>query len=96
MIRVELLKMLRRPRTWVTIVLLNVLPTLVAVLLAVTDIGPQPGQGPAFLSAVLTDGTLFPLLRWRSCCRSSCPSPSRWSPATQSPARRRAARCATC
>lgn len=61
MIRVELVKMLRRPRTWVTIVLLNALPTLVAVLLAVTDLGPQPGQGPAFLSAVLTDGTLFPL-----------------------------------
>ena len=60
-IRVELVKMLRRPRTWVTIVLLNALPTLVAVLLAVTDIGPQPGEGPAFLSAVLTDGTLFPL-----------------------------------
>ena len=40
---------------------LNALPTLVAVLLAVTEIGPQPGEGPAFLSAVLTDGTLFPL-----------------------------------
>ena len=61
MIRVELVKMLRRPRTWVTITLLNLLPTLVAVLLAVTDVGPQPGQGPAFLSAVLTDGRLFPL-----------------------------------
>ncbi len=61
MIRVELLKMLRRPRTWVTIALLNALPTLVAVLLAVTDVAPQPGEGPAFLSAVLTDGTLFPL-----------------------------------
>ena len=61
MIAVELLKMLRRPRTWVTIALLNALPTLVAVLLAVTDLGPQPGEGPAFLSAVLTDGTLFPL-----------------------------------
>jgi ABC-2 type transport system permease protein len=60
-IRVELVKMLRRPRTWVTIALLNALPTLVAVLLAVTDVGPQPGEGPAFLSAVLTDGTLFPL-----------------------------------
>jgi ABC-2 type transport system permease protein len=60
-IRVELVKMLRRPRTWVTIVMLNLLPTLVAVLLAVTDVGPQPGEGPAFLSAVLTDGTLFPL-----------------------------------
>ena len=61
MIRVELVKLLRRPRTWITIVMLNALPTLVAVLLAVTDIGPQPGDGPAFLSAVLTDGTLFPL-----------------------------------
>jgi ABC-2 type transport system permease protein len=60
-IRVELVKMLTRPRTWITIVMLNLLPTLVAVLLAVTDIGPQPGEGPAFLSAVLTDGTLFPL-----------------------------------
>jgi len=60
-IGVELVKMLRRPRTWITIVMLNALPTLVAVLLAVTDIGPQPGEGPAFLSAVLTDGTLFPL-----------------------------------
>ena len=61
MIRVELVKMLRRPRTWVTILMLNALPTLVAVLLAVTDIGPKPGEGPPFLSAVLTDGTLFPL-----------------------------------
>jgi ABC-2 type transport system permease protein len=60
-IRVELVKLLRRPRTWVTIVALNALPTLVAVLLAVTDLGPRPGTGPPFLSAVLTDGTLFPL-----------------------------------
>jgi ABC-2 type transport system permease protein len=61
MIRVELTKLLRRPRTWVTIAALNALPTLVAVLLAVTDLGPRPGTGPPFLSAVLTDGTLFPL-----------------------------------
>ncbi len=61
MIRVELAKMLRRPRTWITIALLNALPLVVAVLLAVTDLGPQPGEGPAFLSAVLTDGTLYPL-----------------------------------
>ncbi|MGI9157588.1 MAG: ABC transporter permease [Marmoricola sp.] len=61
MIRVELVKMLRRPRTWVTILALNALPTVVAVLLAVTDLGPRPGTGPPFLSAVLTDGTLFPL-----------------------------------
>lgn len=61
MIRVELSKMLRSRRTWTTIALIDALPTLVAVLLAVTDLGPRPGQGPAFLSAVLTDGTLFPL-----------------------------------
>ncbi len=61
MIRVELVKLLRRRRTWVAILMLNALPTLVAVLLAVTDIGPSPGTGPPFLSAVLTDRTLFPL-----------------------------------
>jgi len=61
MIAVELRKLLISRRTWVTILLIDALPTLVAVLLAVTDIGPRPGQGPAFLSAVLTDGTLFPL-----------------------------------
>lgn len=61
MIRVELSKLLRSRRTWATIALIDALPTMVAVLLAVTDLGPRPGQGPAFLSAVLTDGTLFPL-----------------------------------
>ena len=61
MIRVELVKLLTRPRTWITVVALNALPTLVAVLLAVTDLGPRPGTGPPFLSAVLSDGTLFPL-----------------------------------
>ncbi|MBV9830458.1 MAG: ABC transporter permease [Marmoricola sp.] len=61
MILVELAKLVRRPRTWVTILALNALPTIVAVLLSVTDLGPRPGTGPPFLSAVLTDGTLFPL-----------------------------------
>ena len=61
MIRVELVKLLRRPRTWVIIAMLVALPTLVAVLLAITDLGPRPGTGPPFLSAVLSDGTLFPL-----------------------------------
>jgi ABC-2 type transport system permease protein len=60
MIGVELVKLLRRPRTWVVIVLLDALPTLVAILLAVTDVGPRPGEGPAFLSAVLANGRLFP------------------------------------
>ncbi|WP_222263867.1 ABC transporter permease [Modestobacter marinus] len=61
MIVVELRKLFRRPRTWVTIGLLNALPVLVAVLLAWTDLAPRPGEGPAFLSAVLTNGTLYPL-----------------------------------
>jgi ABC-2 type transport system permease protein len=60
-LRVELHQLVRSRRTWVTILLIDLLPTIVAVLLAVTDIGPRPGTGPAFLSAVLTDGTLFPL-----------------------------------
>ena len=47
MIRVELVKLLRRPRTWVTIAALNALPTLVAILLAVTDLGPAPRHRPA-------------------------------------------------
>ncbi|MCW2785597.1 MAG: transporter permease [Marmoricola sp.] len=61
MITVELVKLLRSRRTWVTILLVDALPTLIAVLLSVTDLGPRPGTGPAFLSAVLNDGTLFPL-----------------------------------
>lgn len=61
MILVELRKMFRRPRTWATIAVLNALPVLVAILLQVTDLAPRPGQGPPFLSAVLTTGTLFPL-----------------------------------
>jgi ABC-2 type transport system permease protein len=60
-IAVELVKMLRRPRTWLIIAMLLALPTLVAILLSVTELGPRPGTGPPFLSAVLTDGTLFPL-----------------------------------
>src|SRR5690348_13442691 len=59
MIAVELCKLARRPRTWVAIGLLNLLPTVVAILLAVTKIRPRPGEGPAFLSAVLSQGALF-------------------------------------
>ena len=59
MIRVELTKLFGRRRTWVAIGLLNLLPTLVCVLLAWTRIAPAPGQGPAFLSAVIANGSLF-------------------------------------
>ncbi|MGZ4505729.1 MAG: ABC transporter permease [Blastococcus sp.] len=61
MILVELRKMFRRPRTWATIGVLNALPIVVAVLLVLTDLAPRPGQGPPFLSAVLSNGTLYPL-----------------------------------
>jgi ABC-2 type transport system permease protein len=59
-ILVELRKLVRRPRTWIVILAIDALPTLVAVLLAITDLGPRPGEGPAFLSAVLANGRLFP------------------------------------
>jgi len=60
MIRVELHKLVLRPRVWLTVALLCLLPAIVAVFLATTDIAPPPGQGAAFLSAVLTNGSLFP------------------------------------
>jgi ABC-2 type transport system permease protein len=60
-IGVELRKLFRRPRTWATIAVLNALPVLVAVLVQLTDLAPRPGEGPPFLSAVLTNGALFPL-----------------------------------
>ena len=60
MILVELVKMARRPRTWVSLGLLCGLPILVAVFLAITKLGPQPGEQPAFLAAVLNNGALFP------------------------------------
>ena len=60
MIRVELIKLARRPRSWVAIALLCLLPAVVAVFVAVTHVAPPPGQGPALLSAVLSNGSLFP------------------------------------
>ena len=60
MITVELAKLYRRPRTWLSLALLVALPATVAFFLATTDIAPRPGTGPAFLSAVLSNGALFP------------------------------------
>ena len=60
MIRVELHKLVLRPRVWLSVALLCALPAIVAVFLATTDIAPPPGQGAAFLSAVLSNGSLFP------------------------------------
>ena len=60
MIGVELSKLLRRPRTWVTITLLAGLPVVVGIFLKATGIAPRPGSGPALLSEVLNNGVLFP------------------------------------
>jgi len=59
-IGVELRLMLRRRRVWLCWALLCALPALVAVLLATTRLAPAPGRGGAFLSAVVTNGQLFP------------------------------------
>jgi ABC-2 type transport system permease protein len=59
-IGVELVKLLRRPRTWISVVLTCALPFMVAVFVTITHLVPPPGQGSAFLSAVLQDGALYP------------------------------------
>lgn len=60
MIGVELRLLLRRRRVWLCWALLCALPALVAVLLAATGLAPPPGQGGAFLSAVVSNGQLYP------------------------------------
>ena len=60
MIRVELSKLLRRPRTWVTIALLAGLPVVVGIFVKASGLAPRPGEGPALLSEVLENGLLFP------------------------------------
>ncbi len=60
MIAVELFKLVRRLRTWISIALICALPLVVAIFIAVTHLAPPPGQGSAFLSAVLDDGQLYP------------------------------------
>ncbi|HEV7648701.1 MAG TPA: ABC transporter permease, partial [Actinophytocola sp.] len=60
MIAVELRKLVLRPRVWLSILLLCAVPALVAILLSISDLAPPPGQGGAFLSAVLDNGSLFP------------------------------------
>jgi ABC-2 type transport system permease protein len=59
-ITVELVKLVRRPRVWVSIGLLCLLPIIVAIFISSTKIAPPPGQGGAFLSAVLSNGSLYP------------------------------------
>jgi ABC-2 type transport system permease protein len=59
-ITVELAKLFRRPRTYVMAGLLCTLPLVVAIVLASSQLPPPPGQGAAFLSAVLSNGALYP------------------------------------
>jgi ABC-2 type transport system permease protein len=59
-IAVELRKLMLRPRVWLSIVLLCAVPALVAILLSISDLAPPPGQGGAFLSAVVNNGSLYP------------------------------------
>jgi ABC-2 type transport system permease protein len=59
-IAVELGKLFRRPRMYVITALLCLLPFIVAIFLATTRIPPPPGQGGAFLAAVLGNGALYP------------------------------------
>src|SRR3954467_2511273 len=60
MLGVELGKLFTRPRTWLTVALLSGLPVIVGIFLRTTGVGPRPGQGPALLTDVLSNGTLFP------------------------------------
>jgi ABC-2 type transport system permease protein len=60
MLGVELGKLFTRPRTWLTVALLSGLPVVVGIFLRTTGVGPRPGQGPALLTDVLSNGTLFP------------------------------------
>jgi ABC-2 type transport system permease protein len=59
-ISVELRKLVMRPRVWLSVFLLCALPTIVAIFLATADFAPPSGQGGAFLSAVLRNGSLYP------------------------------------
>jgi ABC-2 type transport system permease protein len=60
LIAVELRKLALRPRVWVSVLLLCLLPAIVGVFLATADFAPPPGQGGAFLSAVTSNGSLYP------------------------------------
>lgn len=60
MIKVELSKLVRRPRTWLTIALLAGLPVVVGIFVKASGLAPAPGEGPALLSEVLNNGLLFP------------------------------------
>ena len=88
--------LLRRRRVWLCWALLCALPALVAVLLAVTEIVPPPGRGGEFLSAVVSNGQLFPAAALALVLPVFLPITVAIVPGTRSPARRAPAPCATC
>ena len=96
-IRVELVKLLRRPRTWVTIA--GAERPAHAGRGAARRHRPRPASRAPVRRSSPPCSPTAPCSRSppsASCCRCSCRSRSPSSAATRSPARRRAARCATC
>ena len=84
-----------RPPTWLIMGMLIALPTLVAVLLAITDLGPRPGAGrrSSQQSSPMARSSRSPhsVSCYRSCCRLRWP----FSAATPSPAKAKPAPFAT-
>ena len=62
MLVVELSKLLRRPRTWITIALLAGLPVVVGVFLRTSGIGPLPAKGRRCSPTSSTTGSCFPVV----------------------------------
>ena len=76
-IAVELRKLVRRPRTWVSVFLLCLLPAIVAVFLAVSRDRPRgPARGRRSSPPSSPRASCSPRRRSRSSCRCSCRS--RW------------------
>ena len=90
-------QLMLRPRVWLCWALLCALPALVAVAAVGVRHRAAAGAGrrvPVGRGDQRRSCSRRPRSRW--CCRCSCRSPSRSSPATRWPARRPPARCATC
>ena len=76
MIRVELVKLARRPRNWVSLALLCGLPVLVAVFVVVTHLARRRARGRRCCRTCCPADRCTRRRRSPSCCRCSCRS--RW------------------